>query len=402
MEEMGYLADESGQLALMDPENFQKNTNYQKSNMLIGAKYRSTILENKILAIALSRIQEAAEDSEGSIIINMKAAELKKLTGITGHAFYKRLDATASAMTGRTVGVSNPEKETFEYISVINHAVYDGGIFTLEFSKHLRKYLKDIASSYTILNLETVLTFSDTYTFRLYELIKSKSYTPKGSYNPTNCYRISFSIAELKLDLGICNAELDSVKKILNDSPNPSFEKAVDASPEKMFNNWTDLRRKVIDPSVKQINEKTDLQVGYEVYKSGRGGAVRSIDFLVSYKSKAQEKQEERDEMDLCDEIRDYMQENMRSKDILAMLKEAGGDVDVVKSAYDRYESAKSTENIDNPVGYIISQIRWPREAKEQKKKQNQFMNFKQRQIDYEELEKEMLTVRSVTHERFD
>ena len=46
---------------------FQNNTDYVKSNFLIGAKYKSSLLENKVMAISLNKIKDAEEDKEGGL-----------------------------------------------------------------------------------------------------------------------------------------------------------------------------------------------------------------------------------------------------------------------------------------------------------------------------------------------
>ena len=45
-------------------EAYQYPEMYSKSNFLIGAKYRSTLLENKLMALSLSRIQYNKEKNE--------------------------------------------------------------------------------------------------------------------------------------------------------------------------------------------------------------------------------------------------------------------------------------------------------------------------------------------------
>ena len=54
------------------------NDNYSKPNFLISAKYKSSLMANKVLAISLSRLQEAADSKDGVLVSDIKASEIKK------------------------------------------------------------------------------------------------------------------------------------------------------------------------------------------------------------------------------------------------------------------------------------------------------------------------------------
>ena len=72
--------------------DFYQNSDYVKSNFLIGAKYKSSLLENKVMAISLNKIKDAEEDKEGTLIVRLKASELKKLLDSKSGSFYSQLD----------------------------------------------------------------------------------------------------------------------------------------------------------------------------------------------------------------------------------------------------------------------------------------------------------------------
>ena len=83
-----------------------KDNKYSKSNYLISAKYASSLLENKITAISLAKIQkkEYVEDKNGRIVCNMTANELRKLLNANAGSFYSQLEPVAINMTSRTLG----------------------------------------------------------------------------------------------------------------------------------------------------------------------------------------------------------------------------------------------------------------------------------------------------------
>ena len=248
-----------------------------------------------------------------------------------------------------------------------------------------------------------MLDFKSVYSFRLYELLKSRAYYPKGVNRKDNSFRVTYDLAELKLDLGVINAELANVKKILNDSAKPNYEAALEAAPEKVFTTWFEFRRNCIDVAVKEINSKkdrTEMFVSYEPRKSGQGGKVYAVDFYIQlYKNnmkddaETQEKAEdltEDEKLNFYDEIRDLMGSQIKSKDAKAIAEAASYDMGIIKEKY----GIAIKQEVDNIVGFMISAIRndytdVPSDRKKAGK--TSFNDFKQRTYDYAELEKDAM-----------
>lgn len=385
-------------------EDYYQNSDYVKSNFLIGAKYKSSLLENKVMAVSLNKIKDAEEDKEGTLIVRLKASELKKLLDSKSGSFYSQLDKVGSSMTGRVIGMSDPETERFHYMSVINNAHYENGVLTLEYNKNLNKYLKNIKQNFTKLNLETMLEFKSVYSFRLYELLKSRAYYPKGVNRRDNTFVVSFDLAELKLDLGVINAELDKVRKILNEAQRPNYEEALEASPEKVFTTWFEFRRNCIDVAVKEINEKrdkTEMEVSYKPKKSGQGGKVYGVDFYIRLCKSIQDESNqtvnfdgselsEDDKLNFYDEIRDMIEGGIKSKDARAIAEASGFNMDIIREKY----TMAVKQNVDNIVGWLIAAIKNDYKDVQSGKKgrsSSGFNSFEQRSYDYDELEKGVL-----------
>ncbi|MBO5621939.1 MAG: hypothetical protein J5959_09965, partial [Butyrivibrio sp.] len=55
------------------------NSKYSKSNFLIGAKYKSTLLENQILAISLSNAKDFHKDEKGILVSTIQAKDIISL-----------------------------------------------------------------------------------------------------------------------------------------------------------------------------------------------------------------------------------------------------------------------------------------------------------------------------------
>lgn len=71
------------------------------------------------------------------------------------------------------------------------------------------------------------------------------------------------------------------------------FRDITHTSASKTYDNFTDLKRGVIDVAVNEVNEKTPYNVSYEVFKTrtGRRPKVSEIQFYFSKKSKLEKEQ---------------------------------------------------------------------------------------------------------------
>lgn len=380
---------------------------YKKPNFLIGAKYRSPLKENQILAMALANIHHAEETEKGTLRVTMKAANIRKMTNANSGSFYNRLNKIAASMTSKSIGYNDPEKQKFEYIAVVVRATYEKGYFSIEFNPYIKNYLTDIRSNFTRLKLPIMLSFENVYSFRLYEFLRSYAYVPKNMQDDkktVNKFNNHFSLAELKLTLGVVNAELDSVKKVLIESKNPNYEKAVQASPEQMYEDWTDFKRYVLEPAVKEINEKSDIHVQYRQGRAGVGGKVEEVHFSITlneFQVESERKLTTEEKDDIVDRISDLIDQPLKVKEIRAIAEAAEYDYDLVKRAYEG--AVDSPSKIDNFTGFLISAIKgdyYPegvvvKEVKKRgrpKKSQNIFNDFKQNEYDFDALEKELLS----------
>ena len=391
---------------------------FPKSNSLINSKYKASLMEQKLFNIVLSRLQHRQFEDEGEIgglVCTLKASELKNMLGVTGGSFYTQLKTAAASMTSTTIGYVNDEIEAFKYMSVITSAEYKKGLFTVKFNYELKKYLINEAP-FTVLDLPIILSYRSVYSLRLHEILLSKCYKKKrpgvSHYTKRDStegkFKIDIGISELKLSLGVVNADSKAVKAILVDSAYPDYDKAVERASEKSFKDWYEFRRGVIDVAVKEINEvENGTYVTYEANKAGQGGKVYSITFFVElgnknvdnknveqsepgHSKKSNEINEEK-EFEVHCNVKAMIEENLSFKDIKAICKASNYDIEKIRNAYN---IAQETPNITNLVGFMIKAIQEGYTVPVKKKgrpKKNKFNNFDERQYNFDDLEKGIL-----------
>ena len=116
----------------------KERENFTKSNFLISCKYKSSLLENKLMVISLSRADELKKDPENGILYQqIKVSEIKKELGCNGGSFYSNLANAAESMTSKSIGVFDPENKMFDYMSIIIRAHCEKGIFTIEYNPRI-------------------------------------------------------------------------------------------------------------------------------------------------------------------------------------------------------------------------------------------------------------------------
>lgn len=376
------------------------NTVYPKSNVLISGKYKSTLLENQIMAYSLAHAAQfdLGQTDRETIKSSFSVKELKQIVGGNGGSFYTRLNATAQAMTGRSIGMSSEDGKTFDYIAVVTRATCANGVFTIEYNGAVRNLLVDLQRNYSKLNLAIQMRFKNNYAFRLYELLKQKCFHAKGdTTSKENVYMVRMGLAELKLELGIVNAELDSVKKVLKNKKNPDFEKALEVSPERMFDNWYDFRRSVLEKALKEINEQSDIFVEYTPIRQGTGGKVVGIDFTIQQSAIDKDAVmnmilTEDDKLDMLVDLREMTKREFTTKELRTIADAAKWEKEKIEQAYQIY---MTQTDVKNPVGWMVKAIKEGYKegnkktgAKRNTKKNAKMNNFDQREYDYDELER--------------
>lgn len=267
-----------------------------KSNRLIQAKYKCSVLEEKIVYAALYAAQNKSfvETDDGYEVI-ISPNELREMTGYKGGSFYSKLQPAAQALAQRVYGVEDPEHDRFEYTNLISKSVYDRGEFKITFNRTQRNLIMNLTTNFTQLPV-LMMKLKNVYAFRLYELLRSECYykknTPKAER--TNTFFVSHSVSELKLALGVVDANEREVRKILS-SKSPDYDKAVEKARDSMYNVNGNFTRDVIAKAVKEINAKLDMHVEYKTRK--KGSQLHDVEFVVSMNKEKEEKNDKKPEL---------------------------------------------------------------------------------------------------------
>lgn len=231
-----------------------------KSNELVQARYDLSLNEQKIILYAVSKLDREKEDFN---ILSLDIRDFFKLLGTTKER-YTEVREIVRELRKKEVIINTDKGEIITgWLSSMEY-VKNKGIIELEFSKKLIPYLLQLKEKFTRYQLKNILHLSNKHSIRIYELLKQYE------------------------NIGNRTFTVDELKKIL--------------MLEGQYKAFTDFDKRVLKPTMEEINDYTDLKVSYEKIKKGR--AIHSIKYKIELKE--------------IDDYKAYLEENYNIKDIKA------------------------------------------------------------------------------------
>ena len=228
-----------------------------KSNEVVEAGYELTTNEQRLVLLGISMISKG-EDIDPTAGYEITAQEFAEAYNIHPKTAYRELKEATSRLYERSI-VIRTEKQTMK-VRWANMIITDNPYFpevmsdenwkrvVIFFSPQIVPYLANLKANFTQYLQSDISNVSGAYTIRFYELI--------CQYR--NIGKREISIADLRFMLNIGDKY-------------PLF---------------SDFRRWVIEPAIKEINEKTPMQISYEQKKKGK----TVVAILLKFKEKPQDK----------------------------------------------------------------------------------------------------------------
>jgi plasmid replication initiation protein len=232
----------------------QKTELVVKSNRLVEASYRLGLNEQRIILYAICRSREEQKGllPNAPVVITAEAFASQFPSTKKGHV-YSQLKEAMDALYDRSVTLYETDEDTgLPQVSKtrwISKASYiDGaGRIKIVFTSEVIKYITRLEKEFTSYQLEKVGNMTSAYAVRIYELLAQNQ------------------------EIGNRMLSLASLRERLQIGPGEY----------KLTSNFI---RKVIDVSVEQINEHSDLKVSYDPIKTGR--AITDFAFKIKNKDR--------------------------------------------------------------------------------------------------------------------
>ena len=227
----------------------EDNKILMKHNSLIKAKYNLTLVQNRVFELLLYKFQK---EKDGILSCEVCREELKKLIGKEKKKTVKGISDLLESLRLKEIliaeKIEGKNKFKWHRFGLINGAIYDEDkdVFIVKATEEIYTLIQnyyDKREGHTPINLIVKLGMNNYYAQRLYDLIRVWSGTKK-----------------------IINYEVEELKDLLqiNDK----------------YPLYADFKRRVIVPSIKELNKTGYFKIEYTENKLGK--KVESIDFIVS------------------------------------------------------------------------------------------------------------------------
>ncbi|MCX2525586.1 replication initiation protein [Larsenimonas rhizosphaerae] len=209
-----------------------------KSNALIKASYRLTPAEQRIMLACIAQVRRDKPITD-EVLYDVTVADYAALVGTGSHSTYKELADAALRLKRREVWIterpngegSHEETLITGWVQSIRYRKNEGRI-QLRFTKDMLPYLTQLTEQFTRYALSDVAKLTSSHAMRLYELL---------------CQWRDTGHREVEIDWLRDAFQLGDKYPVLKD-----------------------LKRRVIEPAVTQLNEHSPLWVKWEQRKTGR------------------------------------------------------------------------------------------------------------------------------------
>lgn len=226
-----------------------------QANQVVEASYKLTLAEKRLILLILTKIDSHPDQPAAlpDTLIEIYAADVMEHIGLSQKESYDMLKDAAERLAERWITINQPDpnnpllKQTkTRWVSAINY-LPAGGHLQLRLAVDVLPYLTKLAGEFVRYRINQVAGMSSVYAIRLYELLLQW------------------------INEGQRDVEIEWLKE--------AFQ--IPECYSRIFN----LKKRVIDPAVEQVNTHSDLQVSYTQRKRGR--EVVALIFTFGFKPDA-------------------------------------------------------------------------------------------------------------------
>lgn len=222
-----------------------KNLIY-KDNKIIEASYKLSLTEQRIVLLAISQVNSYEKLTEEKLF-TITANEYSLVFSITKDEAFREMKKAMRYLSQRWVKVIDDGNETDE-ISWISKrsSISSNQSITIRFTADISPYLSSLKGNYTNYRLFNVSGMNSVYSIRIYELMMRW----KDSRHTT------LTIEQLRDRLQLTT---------------------------KGYSAFGNIKQKIIDPSINEITQCSDINANYELIKKGK--KVEAIKFNFQFKA---------------------------------------------------------------------------------------------------------------------
>ncbi|MBJ6146077.1 replication initiation protein [Hymenobacter sp. BT559] len=242
----------------------------RQHNAITTARYDYSACQMDIMFFLLTSL--GREDPPDKVY-TLYLKEMEKISGRQWN--YSQLQEATESMGSRMFNVR--EHGQVIQLWMMDRVVYvlGEGRIVIELTKSIRPYLFDLKENFTSYELQSALKLTSKYAKRIYHLVsqwKDKDATQVYTLVELR-YMLNLSAEEPTKGKTRRKAKTKEADDRNLDDRESSGENPDSKSKEKgknLFTKISQLKERVLDVAVAQINEHTELNISYELLKKGR------------------------------------------------------------------------------------------------------------------------------------
>ena len=221
-----------------------------KSNKLVEASYRLSITEQQLVLFAICAARKTSTGIAEDTMLFIEAKDFAEQFGLAQNNVYALLKSASESLLKRefelpAIDPTDGKPSIIKVVWLLRMMYRPGsGRVGITFHPDIAPYISRLEERFTSYRLEHVSKMSSIYAIRMYELL------------------VQF------VGLSTRTFELEALKTILGVADE--------------YEVISDLKKRVLDVAVAQINKHTDLEIGYVQQKTGR--KVTHLIFLIGTK----------------------------------------------------------------------------------------------------------------------
>ena len=234
------------------------------NEFILHSRYDLSTMEQRIIACMISMLDSRSED-DGDELLNceLDINTFCELCKIEKRGSIKYLKEVTKGLRDKSFWIESSQgvMETFSWVDKVKIDENAGKIL-LRFSNDMKPYLLNLNTDFTAYKLPMVLRFGSRYTNIIFDLVYAefgRKYRTSGS--------LEISVDEMKSRVQIKKSK--STNKIVNQNIN-----------------FKNLRVRIIEPAINEINMFTDIMVDVDYIKKVR--KVETIRFNFRHKTKSE------------------------------------------------------------------------------------------------------------------
>ena len=237
-----------------------KNGLVVKDNALMNASYNLEVTEQRLILLAIINARETHQGITSDSKLEIHANDYASQFHVTKEAAYKALKTAVNNLFERQFSFKEETKKGIgvvrsRWVSRIKY-IDDSAILEITFAPDVVPLITRLEKHFTSYQIQQVTQLTGKYAIRLYELLIAWREVGKVP---------QIELLEFRAKLGVEDDEY------------------------KAMNHF---KSRVLEPSIKQINQHTDITVSYEQHKKGRTITGFSFKFKHKQQSKVEIKRD--------------------------------------------------------------------------------------------------------------